>query len=107
MKEQRSITLQGKPLTYSLSYSTRARRLRISVSDAGVALVLPAGFSASEGEAFLRKNSEWVWGQLERRQKLLGKTSRPLLPTDVLLLRGNPTRVDVFEEKGRTTRARV
>ena len=107
MKEQRSISLQGISLTYLLSYSTRARRLRISVSDAGVSLVLPLGFSARDGESFLRKNSVWVLEQLERRKKNLSGPARPLLPKDVLLLRGKPARVEIIEEKERTTRARI
>jgi Predicted metal-dependent hydrolase len=105
-KEQRTITLHGTPLTYSLSISTRARRLRISVSDAGVTLVLPAGLSARDGEAFLLKNGDWVLQQLERRQKQ-ARNTRPPLPKDVLLLRGKPVRVEGIEEPGRLSRARV
>ena len=107
MKEQRHTILLGTPLTYSLSYSARARRLRISISDAGVSLVLPQGFSASQGEAFLHKNGEWVMKQLERRDKRSAQGSRALLPADVLLLRGRPTRVERFEEPGLVSRARV
>lgn len=107
MKEQRHITLHGKPLTYLLSISARARRLRISISDTGVTLVLPAGFSANQGEAFLHQNSDWVLKQLERREKQQPKNSRPPLPDDVILLRGKPTRVWQVEEINRVARARV
>jgi hypothetical protein len=68
-KEQRTISLHGTPLTYLLNNSARAKRVRISVSDAGVTLVLPVGLSIRDGEAFLLKNSDWVLQQLERRQK--------------------------------------
>ena len=107
MKEQRSISLHGTPLTYSLSYSTRARRLRISVSDAGVTLVLPVGLSSRDGESFLLKNSAWVLEQLERRQQIQARSARPALPKDVLLLRGRPSRVEIIEEKDRVSRARI
>jgi hypothetical protein len=107
MKEQRSISLHGTPFTYLLSHSTRARRLRISVSDAGVTLVLPAGISTGEGESFLLKNSEWVLQQLEQRQRHQAKNTRPPLPEDVILLRGRPTRVELIEEQERRVRARL
>jgi predicted metal-dependent hydrolase len=106
-KEQRTISLHGTPLTYLLNNSARAKRVRISVSDAGVTLVLPVGLSIRDGEAFLLKNSDWVLQQLERRQKQQAKKSRPPLPKDVLLLRGKPVRVEFVEEPGRLARARV
>ena len=106
-KEQRQITLRGKPLVYSLSLSPRARRLRISISDNGVALILPAGFPLGEGEAFLRKNADWVLQQLEKREKHAERNKTQALPRDVLLLRGQPTQVQVIEETDRKARARV
>lgn len=101
------MVLRGLPLNYSLRISARARRLRISVSEAGVALILPAGFPLAEGEAFLHKNAAWVMEQLERRQKHIARNNRAVLPKDVILYHGVPTRLEIFEDPGRKLRGRV
>ncbi len=106
-KEQRQITLQGKPILYLLAISTRSRRLRISVSDQGVSLILPAGLPVREGEAFLQKNADWVLKQVEKHEKIAAKNKRTTLPNNVILLRGTPTRVELVEEAERKLRARV
>jgi predicted metal-dependent hydrolase len=107
VQEERQLLVGKTPLNYSLRYSQRARRLRISVSDEGVLLVLPVGFSAREGEKFLARNIDWVMQQVERRQKLAAKNARNHLPKDILLLRGNAVRVEIKEEPGRLSRARI
>ena len=105
--EQRNLLVSGTSFPYSLRYSTRARRLRITISDEGVTLVLPKGFPVRDGEKFLVKNMDWVLQHLEQRKKNLTKNSRSRLPKDILLLRGNATRVEIHEEAGRSTRARI
>jgi predicted metal-dependent hydrolase len=45
--------------------------------------------------------------QLERRQKHQAKNAHSLLPKDVILLRGQPTRLEVVEESGRLSRTRI
>lgn len=104
--EKHPITLQGRQINYALKYSNRARRLRISVSDSGVSLILPEGFPRAKGEAFLQQNAAWVMEQLERRarRKL---AAAPTLPKDVVLFHGEPTRIEVVEEAQRKARARV
>lgn len=106
VSEERQIILQGMQLKYALKYSARAKRLRISVSDEGVALILPAGFPLNKGEAFIREHAAWVIEQLERRSRSK-KNIQPALPKDVILFHGEPTRVEVLEEAERKTRARV
>lgn len=105
--EERQLLVKGTPLKYSLRVSQRSRRLRISISDNGVTLVLPAGYPEREGEKFLARNMDWVLEQLERRQKLAAKTSRSRLPKDILLLRGSAVRVEIKEESGRIAHARL
>lgn len=105
--EQRQLLVSGTPLKYSLRYSQRSRRLRISISDDGVTLVLPVGYPEREGEKFLAGNMEWVLQQLERRRRLAAKTARSRLPKDILLLRGSAVRVEIIEEPGRVSRARI
>jgi predicted metal-dependent hydrolase len=106
VSEERQINLQGTQLKYALKYSARAKRLRISVSDAGVALILPLGFPLPKGEAFMREHAAWVIEQLERRSRSK-KIVQPALPKDVILFHGEPTRVEVIEEAERKARARV
>jgi predicted metal-dependent hydrolase len=107
VKEQRQITLLGKSVTYQLRISERSNRVRISVSEKGVSLVLPSGFPLRDGEGFLQKNADWVLQQIEKHEKHAAKNNRASLPADVILLRGTPTRVDVIEEQQRKLRARV
>jgi predicted metal-dependent hydrolase len=106
MKEQRSIVLHGKTYPYQLNVSPRARRLRITVSDSGITLVLPAGFPVREGEAFMSKNSVWILAQMEKHEQR-ARSERNTLPKDVILLRGTATRVERKEEATRLSRARV
>ncbi len=105
--EQRHITLRGKTIAYQLKESNRSSRVRISVSDGGVALVIPTGFPPRQGEAFLQKNADWVLQQLEKHQKHAAKVQRNTLPPDVILLKGVPTQVVVIEEAQRKQRVRV
>lgn len=105
--EQRSITLQGRAIPYLLKESQRSSRVRISVSDIGVTLVIPSGYPIRDGEKFLHRNADWVLKQLEKHHKRTAKTQHKSLPNDVLLLRGIPTQVVVIEEPARKLRSRV
>jgi predicted metal-dependent hydrolase len=106
MKEQRSIVLHGKTYPYQLNVSNRARRLRITISESGITLVLPVGFPVREGEAFMSKNSSWILAQMEKHEQR-ARSERSALPKDVILLRGTATRVKLIEEAARLSRARV
>jgi len=105
--EQRQITLRGKTIAYQLKESSRSSRVRISVSDGGVALVIPSGFPPRQGEAFLHKNADWVLQQLDKHQKRAAKSQHNTLPPDVILLKGTPTQVIIVEEAQRKSRVRV
>lgn len=104
--ETHTLQLAGKQLSYSLRYSSRSTRLRISVSDGGVTLILPVGVPLAKGEAFLRQNAPWVMEQMQKHAKRK-QSQAPALPKDVILFHGEPTRVEVVEEPGRKARARV
>lgn len=105
--EQRQITLRGRSIVYQLKVSDRSNRVRISVSEKGVALMLPRGFPLREGEAFLSKNADWVLQQIEKHEKRFARNSRVSLPADVILLRGLPTKIEIIEEPHRKLRSRV
>lgn len=104
--ETHNILLAGKQISYSLRYSSRATRLRISVSDGGLSLILPVGVPLAKGETFLRQNAPWVMEQLQKHAKRK-QAQAPVLPRDVILFHGEPARVEVIEEPGRKARARV
>lgn len=104
--ETHTLLLAGKQISYSLRYSSRATRLRISVSDSGLSLIMPVGVPLAKGETFLRQNTPWVMEQLERHARRK-QTQTPALPKDVVLFHGEPTRIEVVEEPGRKARARV
>ncbi|MRR31656.1 M48 family peptidase [bacterium] len=99
--------IQGKALSYQVKWSERARRLRISVSQAGVVVTLPKGFAAREAERFVQQNAAWVDEQMRRVEKARQKRARQTLPKDVILLRGKPTQVKVVIEADRKARALI
>jgi len=99
--------IQGRELSYQVKWSERARRLRISVSDAGVTVTLPRGFAARDAERFVQENAAWLDGQLSRMEKARQKRARQALPKDVILLRGKPTQVKVIVEADRKARALI
>ena len=99
--------VQGNPLTYNIKWSERARRLRLSVSEAGVTVTLPRGIAAGEAEKFIQQNAAWLDEQLRKMAKTQQKKARQALPKDVILLRGKPTQVKVVVESDRKSRALV
>jgi len=105
--EQRSINLRGKTIAYQLKESTRSTRVRITVSQNGVTLVIPVGFPPRQAESFLLRNGDWVLQQLEKHQERAAKAQRNTLPPDVILYEGTPLQVVVVEEMQRKSRSRV
>lgn len=97
--------LNGKALTYQVRVSPRARRLRITISESGVTVTLPRGFSGRDAETFLQQNAEWVDRQLARQQRSRKRAAQPALPRDVILLRGVPTQITTIVDPGRKSRA--
>ena len=105
--DKHSINLHGKIIEYALKQSQRSRRVRISVSESGVSLIIPYGYSPRDGEAFLARNADWVLQQLEKHRRHAARTGQKSLPSDVILLRGVPTRIVIIEEPLRKARIRV
>jgi len=99
------IIIAGKQVPYQIRVSTRARRLRLTVSSGQVSVTLPRGVPRSEAEKMLLQHSAWLMGQLERTAR--AKTPTKTLPADVILLRGEVKKVVVREERDRQTRLRV
>ena len=99
------ITIAGQQVPYRVRVSTRARRLRLTVSNGQVSVTLPKGVPRSEAEKMLQQHSAWLVSQLERAAK--AKTPAKTLPADVILLRGEVKKVVIHEESERQTRLRV
>jgi len=99
------ITIAGQQVPYRVRVSTRARRLRLTVSSGQVSVTLPRGVPRSEAEKMLQQHSAWLIGQLERATR--AKTPTRALPADVILLRGEVKKVVIREESDRQTRLRV
>ena len=99
-----TLALNGLNVPYLIKVSTRARRLRITVSTQGVTVTLPKGVPQREAERFLRQNEEWLTVQLQRA----AKQSKPSpLPADVILWHGVATQLLRVEEPGRKSRVKV
>jgi predicted metal-dependent hydrolase len=99
-----NITLAGKTIPYKIRVSTRATRLRITVSARGVTVTLPKGIPQREAERFLQQNAVWLNAQLERTSKLAKPSP---LPTDVMLWHGEAVQLQRIEEADRKSRVRV
>lgn len=99
-----SITHAGKSIPYAVRISSRATRLRITVSSRGITVTIPKGLPLREAERFIQQNSAWVCEQLERAAKL---TKPSPLPADVILWHGEAVQLQRFEEADRKSRARV
>ena len=97
--------IAGRRISYQLVRSKRARRLRVTVKDAQVTVTLPTGVRVEEAEKLLQQNSAWLLRHLDAapRRKAKDKT----LPANVILLRGEATRIEVIEEAGRQARLKV
>ncbi|EKD42895.1 MAG: hypothetical protein ACD_72C00542G0001, partial [uncultured bacterium] len=61
-----TISISGKTIPYKIRVSTRATRLRITVTGSGVTVTLPKGVPQREAENFLKQNLVWLNTQLER-----------------------------------------
>ena len=59
------------PFPYQLRRSTRARRLRLSVSPGGVEVVAPLRARAADITAFIDQHRAWIDAKLETLQRAL------------------------------------
>ena len=98
-------TIAGRRIAYLIVHSKRAKRLRVTVKDAKITVTLPAGVRANEAEKMLQQHSAWLLKHLDAvpRRRVPAKT----LPTNVILLHGEATRIEVIQEPERQSRVRV
>ena len=89
------IELEGQRIDYTVRFSTLAKRCKIRVSLDGVEVVLPHRVSPGRAVSILQQHSAWVLRQLERhRHQVAAGTA--LLPENTILLRGEPTLVEII-----------
>lgn len=99
-----AITIAGKTIPYKIRISTRATRLRITISASGVTVTLPKGVPQREAENFLKQNAIWLNTQLERSSRL---TKPSPLPADVILWHGEAVQLQRIEETDRKSCIKV
>ncbi|MFO1432259.1 MAG: SprT family zinc-dependent metalloprotease [Candidatus Competibacteraceae bacterium] len=96
----RCIELEGQRIDYRIRISPLAKRCKIRVSLDGVEVVLPRRVSLKRAVSMLREHSTWVVRQVEYQQHRMA-AGAALLPANTILLRGEPTAVEII----RTTSA--
>lgn len=72
----------GEPLQVRWVHEPRARRLRLTVSDAGARLTVPPGVSQAQAQTFIDRHQHWLreqW-QLHRPPQLPSLRERRVLP---------------------------
>ena len=104
MGDTYNLQIGKKIIQYQLRVSTRARRLRITVSADGVVVTIPRGITHADAQKFLLEHSGWITAQLDKMSR---HGSRNQLPEDVLLWQGSPVQLQRIEEPGRKSRAKV
>lgn len=98
-------TLEGQKISYRIVQSRRARRMRITVSSSGITVTLPYGLKVVEAERMIQQNASWILEQMKRVSKRAAAGSA--LPTDVVLLRGKPYKIEIIEEMDRASRIHI
>lgn len=100
MDEMRTVTLQGRPISYRLRPSRRARRLSLRISlDSGLVVVHPQGVSPRELPRFLQDKSRWIARTLDRFDAILRRAEGDV-PLDKCLFMGVPYDVRIVESTG-------
>ena len=67
---QRTVTLSGRNIPYTLKVSARARRLRLVIRPgSGLEVVVPRGAPLTAHEPFLREKQRWILATLDRMAK--------------------------------------
>jgi predicted metal-dependent hydrolase len=96
-------------ITYTLGYSSRAKRVQLRVGSAGVQVRLPAGVAAEVGHQFVSANAGWVLDQLRRAARQQTEPSHPLLPEPLqeTLEHDGKAIVYTIKPSARARRARV
>ena len=101
------VSIGKRNIPYKVVTSKRARRLRLTVSAAGVSVTLPYGIQQAEAEKFIRQNEVWILSQLERVERDKGRKNQHRLPEDVILFHGEPHQIQVIREADRKSRLRI
>ena len=89
------IELEGRRIDYVIRISPLAKRCKIRVGLDGVEVVLPRQVSSRQAVSMLREHSAWVLRQLEQ-QRHQAAAGAALLPENTILLRGEPTLVEII-----------
>ncbi len=96
-----------KAIPYTIRLSRRAKRYRISVSQVGVEIVLPAHLSVRQAGALMEKHKAWVCAQLERLEKIQARTRLPGLEPGTILFKGSPYQIEVQRAAQQKPRVRI
>ena len=100
--------IQGKPLRLTRRRSTRARHLRVTVSERrGVEVVMPRWATHRDVERLLGEAEEWIADQASRHAVWDGPRRRVWASGSELPLLGRPVRLDVRPLPQGRSRARV
>ena len=87
----RTATLDGRPVSYRLRHSPRARRLSLRLTPEGPLLVKPRRASLAEAERFLHEHAAWLLATLARQGTAAADRRAELgLRDGLTLLRGEP-----------------
>jgi predicted metal-dependent hydrolase len=96
--EQRSVTLSGREVAYTVTVSPKATKARIRVGPGGVVVIVPRSAAPGRAAEFLEEQADWVVRQLDRVESM-GVVRRPpaALEPGTILLGGErvPVRVAV------------
>lgn len=84
-------------MSYRLTRSKSARKLRVRVGVGGVEVVLPTGRQSEEIAEFLHANTEWIISQLERVERFRSVRRPRRKRAGEMLYRGQPITVRVEE----------
>lgn len=90
-----SIALEGRKVDYRVICSRGARKLRVRIGPNGVEVVRPASRNEEDVTKFLRANSQWIAGQIERVNGLPCIRKAQQQKRDEILFLGESTRVCV------------
>lgn len=65
MEQQRTINVGEQTLTYTLRKSTRAKRVRLTVSrDGSIRVTVPSWFGENVAETFVREHTRWIFAKM-------------------------------------------
>src|SRR5687767_299542 len=95
VSQHRRIRIGNRGVSYRLSSSRSASKLRVRVGPNGVEVIRPTARKDADVSAFLRASGPWIVHQLERVKRLHG-IRRPFKSRiGEILFRGKPTQLRV------------